>query len=206
MKLKKGHLFLILLLSLFLYSSLASFGVVEGMDNIDKPDNKDNKSNDMKDPKDPKDILPIRTNSSSVHSQNSMNGMYPQTSINGNDYEQNEYSNLKELNGLIKSVSLDDGRVIYSTPQNTINGIPGKNIPPGHEDLYILKSQVVPPVCPACPTTIINTTDSKKECPACPPCGRCPESSFECVKRPTYRADNPYLPVPVLSDFSAFGM
>ena len=31
------------------------------------------------------------------------------------------------------------------------NGIMGRDIPAGQEDLYVLKSQIVPPVCPACP-------------------------------------------------------
>ena len=49
----------------------------------------------------------------------------------------------------------------------------------------------------------------------CPPCGRCPEPSFECKKVPNYSSlsdidsdlsSNSGLPVPVLSDFSQFGM
>jgi hypothetical protein len=90
-------------------------------------------------------------------------------------------------------------------------GIPGSQIPPGQEDLYILKSQVVPPVCPVCPsiTSSSNSNDPDKEakCPPCAPCARCPEPSFECKKVPNYSAiDNQYLPQPVLSDFSTFGM
>lgn len=78
-------------------------------------------------------------------------------------------------------------------------------IPPGDEDLYILKSQIVPPVCPACPT--ISACPRQKPCSPCPPCARCPEPSFECKKVPNYAAnDDQYLPRPVLSDFSQFGM
>ena len=88
-------------------------------------------------------------------------------------------------------------------------GIPSSQIPPGQQDLYILKSQVVPPVCPVCPPTIVQsseTTDVTK-CPPCPPCARCPEPAFDCKKVPNYNAFNPdYMPVPVLSDFSGFGM
>jgi len=41
----------------------------------------------------------------------------------------------------------------------------------------------------------------------CPPCGRCPEPSFDCKKVPNYSSTNSeYLPVPVLNDFSQFGM
>ena len=88
-------------------------------------------------------------------------------------------------------------------------GIPRRMIPPGQEDLYILKSEVVPPVCPACPEPIIkcpNKTDPNK-IPPCPPCARCPEPAFDCKKVPNYSAFNPdYMPVPALSDFSSFGM
>jgi hypothetical protein len=88
-------------------------------------------------------------------------------------------------------------------------GIPASQIPAGQEDLYILKSQVVPPVCPVCPTISSSSNDPDKEakCPPCEPCGRCPEPSFECKKVPNYNAiDNQYLPQPVLNDFSTFGM
>jgi hypothetical protein len=99
-------------------------------------------------------------------------------------------------------------------------GIPKSRIPPGEEDLYILKSQVVPPVCPACPTS--SACPREKPCPACPPCARCPEPSITCKAVPNYSAanydngmsndgpfggmiNNQYIPVPVLNDFSTFG-
>lgn len=90
-----------------------------------------------------------------------------------------------------------------ATPINASNvnsqGIPKSQIAPGQEDLYILKSQVIPPVCPACPTTIVNTCNrphsgDNETCPPCPACARCPEPAFECKKVPTYRAANQYLP------------
>jgi hypothetical protein len=62
-------------------------------------------------------------------------------------------------------------------------------------------------------TTAAPVDSSEKSCvscpqPApCPPCGRCPEPSFECKKVPNYASTNSeYLPMPVLSDFSQFGM
>jgi hypothetical protein len=107
-------------------------------------------------------------------------------------------------------------------------GIPKSMIPRGQEDLYILKSEIVPPVCPACPSSSVCPTTGKKEkCPPCPACARCPEPSFECKKVPNYSSTGnnsysgsydatgsfnsstggaSYLPVPVLSDFSTFGM
>jgi len=99
----------------------------------------------------------------------------------------------------------DSSAYYNSLPQ----GIPRSLIPPGQEDLYILKSQVVPPVCPKCPDLIQKCPDNfdVTKCPPCPPCARCPEPSFTCEKVPNYRAFNPNtLPVPVLNDFSSFGM
>ena len=84
-------------------------------------------------------------------------------------------------------------------------GIPSNQIPLGSEDLYILKSQVVPPVCPACPACPIKILDKKVQ--PCPACARCPEPSFDCKKVPNYSSFNPdQMPVPVMSDFSSFGM
>jgi hypothetical protein len=89
-------------------------------------------------------------------------------------------------------------------------GIPASQIPSGQEDLYILKSQVVPPVCPVCPASKNNRNndpDGEPKCQPCPPCARCPEPSFECKKVPNYNAiNNSYLPQPIINDFSSFGM
>lgn len=158
MKLKAGHLFLILLLSLIFCCGLGGIkglGLVEGMENN-----------------------------------------------NGN-----------------KTITTNDGRSVTATHENTVLGIPKSQIPPGQEDLYILKTQIVTPVCPTSGslglnngniTSMTNGADiysDTSKCPPCPPCGRCPNtSSFECVKKPVYKPDNPYLPVPVLTSFSSFGM
>ena len=98
----------------------------------------------------------------------------------------------------------------YNPPGSNYNnslppGIPASQIPPGQEDLYILKSEIVPPVCPACPTSA--SCPRQEPCPPCPACARCPEPAFECKKVPNYNAINSdYLPAPVLNDFSQFGM
>jgi hypothetical protein len=82
-------------------------------------------------------------------------------------------------------------------------GIPYHQIPPGQEDLYILKSEIVPPVCPACN----NNATQNAQCPPCQPCQRCELPPFECKKVPNYSAiSDEYQPVPVLNDFSSFGM
>ena len=101
--------------------------------------------------------------------------------------------------------SYDSSAYYNSLPQ----GVSRSQIPAGEEDLYILKSQVIPPVCPACPNPIVQSSDSTdvEKCPPCPACMRCQESPYECKKVPTYKAFNQdYMPVPVLSDFSSFGM
>ena len=90
--------------------------------------------------------------------------------------------------------------------KNQPTGIPKSQIPHGNEHLYILKSQIVPPVCPRCPDVQV-CPKSEKKCPACPPCGRCPEPAFECKKVPNYnRKEGDYLPRPVLANFSQFGI
>jgi hypothetical protein len=97
----------------------------------------------------------------------------------------------------------------YDYSSSLPQGIPRSQIPSGQEDLYILKSQVVPPVCPVCPTISSSSNDPDKDvkCPPCPACARCPEPSFDCKKVPNYSViDNQFLPQPVISDFSTFGM
>lgn len=89
-------------------------------------------------------------------------------------------------------------------------GIPRSQIPAGQEDLYILKSEIVPPVCPACPTVICPEPEpfDQSKCGPCPPCARVRTDDFECKKVPNYKAaaQSDILPVPVVSDFSGFGM
>ena len=80
-----------------------------------------------------------------------------------------------------------------------------KDIPKGDEDLYILKSEIVPPVCPKCPDVEVCPKCGGKPCTPCPPCGRCPEPAFECKKVPNYSSTNQeYLPRPFLNSFSQF--
>jgi len=104
-----------------------------------------------------------------------------------------------------QGTNYDSSAYYNSLPQ----GVPRSQIPQGQEDLYILKTEVVPPVCPVCPPPIVQCPDKfdASKCPPCPPCARCPEPSFECKKVPNYSAFNPdIMPVPVLTNFSSFGM
>ena len=101
----------------------------------------------------------------------------------------------------------------YNPPGNSVTnpwmsalppGIPFSQIPPGDENLYILKTEIVPPVCPACN---VNASQNISQCPPCPAPARCKLPPFECKKVPNYSAlDDEYQPVPVLNDFSTFGM
>ena len=99
-----------------------------------------------------------------------------------------------------KYASVNSGN---STSSALPKGIPGSQIPKGSEDLYILKSEVIPPVCPACPT--VMDCPKQKKCQPCPPCARCPEPNFTCKKVPNYSApQNNSLPLPYLNSFSSF--
>jgi hypothetical protein len=105
--------------------------------------------------------------------------------------------------------SMTAGRSRHGSNQ----GIPASQIIPGQEDLYILKSEIVPPVCPACPAMQCNSSSGggggggEHKCPPCPPCARCPEPAFECKKVPNYSSGNDdVLPRPVLNSFSQFGL
>jgi hypothetical protein len=96
-----------------------------------------------------------------------------------------------------------------SSSSSSSNGIPRNQIPPGQEDMYILKSEIVPPICPACPAPICpdKKENDIKNCPACPPCARCPEPNFECKKVPSYMTmAASEMPMPMVNGYSTFGM
>lgn len=77
-------------------------------------------------------------------------------------------------------------------------GVRQHEIPSGDEDLYVLKSSIVPPVCPRCPQS--SACPRQKPCPPCPSCARCPEPAFTCKKVPNYSSeDKQYLPLPWVS-------
>ena len=94
----------------------------------------------------------------------------------------------------------------------------------GTEDQYMLKTQLVPPVCPTYPGSGVNGASAASSTtsttgapiqnqngpiPPCPACERCPEPDFDCKKVPNYSrtgGNGRNLPQPVLADFSGFGM
>ena len=126
-----------------------------------------------------------------------------------NDDDDNDDNNLNSYGNVNKYPNVENDNILMAGKKGKYNksssSVPGSQIPKGSEDLYILKSNVVPPVCPACPA--VTTCPTEKKCPPCPPCARCPEPAFECKKVPNYSGQNDsYLPQPVMSDFSQFGL
>lgn len=176
-------------------NSFSDQAIIENMENFEEDDNLKNNSEfaeklqNLKDKRD--DNLDI----------------YSSVPTTGQDTHYNSaYSNSNNLSDIIYT---DNGGEILATPQNTVMGVPKNKIPPGQEDLYILKSEIVPPVCPACPPVIVDKNLIKdKPPPPCPPCERCPEPSFTCKKVPNYESKrtNDTLPKPLLNDFSQFAM
>jgi hypothetical protein len=103
----------------------------------------------------------------------------------------------------------------YDYSSSEPQGVSRSNIPEGDEDLYMLKSQIVPPVCPACPgcgttnkTLNINSSSNSEKCQPCPACARCPKPAFDCKKVPNYKTiDDSFLPSPVMNTaYTTYGM
>jgi len=199
MKVSPLQLFLVLLLGLLLCSMLTHGNVIEGLAH-DRRERSDVKKNF-----DP--TAPARARDRVLFNDHTTIGSNPLALDEG---ERGSNPLLLDEGDSQPPRPLDDGD---SPPQAIIRprhhehplGIPRSQIPAGDEDLYILKSEIVPPVCPACPTAAV--CPRQKPCPPCPPCARCPEPAFECKKVPNYRNNSDmYLPRPVLADFSQFGM
>ena len=203
MKLKKIQLFLILLTTLL--AGAAGLVITEGLANKEDVDTWRNSSRDNFDSESYKSNY--RANKAGFlgrdprsETVNTVNRKSPFTTLT-NDFEND--SNVNKIPKMTYSPNISSS-TSNSMPELPA-GITRKQIPKGDDDLYILKSEVVPPVCPACPQS--SSCPRQKPCRPCPPCGRCPEPAFECKKVPNYSSsDNQYLPRPVLNDFSSFGM
>ena len=217
MKLTKIHIFLILLLALVLCSTLGMCYGQEGFSNgsedmrnyknysdynkakwqSDK-DTKDSKYNkDSKDSKDNKDNKCNTDNDGDLNSGNPNDRANMNTSkTKYSKYNTDDNSNVDKLSVFDSVAKGKMNGSMYNVKETTMNqddskGIPRNRIPQGQEDLYILKSQIVPPICPACPSVNCNSSSSGidvKKCPPCPPCARCPEPAFECKKVPNYNS------------------
>lgn len=225
MKMDGVHIFIILMLALICSSCLGSF-MREGYENSNE-----NKEQDQMMNPDPENNS--KTENQRFSNYDDMNRNLDQETIeysdsklakgkktgphrSNEDYndDDNDDNNINSYGNVNKYPNVEGdnilmagkGRGKMSSSNSNSNYVSRSQIPPGDEDLYILKSQVVPPVCPACPP-VMACPSSKEKCPPCPPCARCPEPAFECKKVPNYSGQNDsYLPQPVMSDFSQFGL
>jgi len=187
MKLQKIHLFIILLLALVFCGCLGGF-LQEGMSSSRRT------------------YTGSEGNSATVTT-----GPDGNTLVTGQTYDNSEQDNYSSntytgpAGNSATVMSGTNGSAVVATNNNSSSGIAYSDIPAGQQDLYILKSQIVPPVCPACPPA--SACPRQEACPPCPACERCPEPAFECKKVPNYASSNDnFLPRPVMADFSQFGM
>lgn len=225
MKMDGVHIFIILMLALMCSSCLGSF-MREGYENSNE--NKyPNVEQDQMNP-DPEDNSKFKNQHFSNYDDMYRNldqetveysdsklakgkKIGPHRSKEDYNDDDNEDNNINSYGNVNKYPNVEYDNILMAgrgkMSSSNSNYVSHSQIPPGDEDLYILKSQVVPPVCPACPAVTTCPTSEQKKCPPCPPCARCPEPAFECKKVPNYSGQNDsYLPQPVMSDFSQFGL
>jgi hypothetical protein len=221
MKINGVHIFIILMLTLMCSSCLGSF-MREGYENSNEnkypnveneninPDPEDNskyKNQHFSDYDDMYKNLDRETieYSNSKLAKNKKIGPHRSKEDYNNDNDHDDDNNLNSYGNVNKYPNVENDNILMAGKGNKKNASKSQ-IPPGSEDLYILKSEIVPPVCPACPA-VTTCPSTKEKCPPCPPCARCPEPAFECKKVPNYSGQNDsYLPQPVMSDFSQFGL
>ena len=221
MKMDGVHIFIILMLALMCSSCLGSF-MREGYENSNQeqdqtmnPDPEDNSKvknqhfSNYDDMYRNLDQETVEYSDSKLAKGKKIGPHRSKEDYNDDDNEDNNinsYGNVNKYPNVEYDNILMAGKSGGKMSNSNSNHVSRSQIPPGDEDLYILKSQVVPPVCPACPP-VMACPSSKEKCPPCPPCARCPEPAFECKKVPNYSGQNDsYLPQPVMSDFSQFGL
>ena len=115
---------------------------------------------------------------------------------NLNPYQSNELLPNNPMSNSLTGGPMPGTLNELSTSSNDENneGIPFSQIPSGSENLYVLKSKIVPPVCPRCPDIDMKKIKAelgKAKCPPCPACARCPDQPFTCKKVPNYKHMNP---------------
>lgn len=147
------------------------------------------------------------TYNSNAENINNYDVYQPYDGVSATSYTGPAGNSVTKVNGpagnSVTAVNTNNNDYYNSLPE----GIYRNQIPSGEEDKYILKSQVVPPVCPKCPDVQCSSSFDETKCRPCPACERCPEPNFSCEKVPNYNAFNSKtMPLPVLSDFSNFGM
>ena len=185
MKLQKIHIFLILLLSLTF--CCVGFSVFEGVENMDKKDSSggEKKSGGTAGRMGRRDRL---KNVKVIHDYDPFGNDPKKKKKTGDPASPDEMTE----KGILKFLTGKDGQV---------EKIPSTE---GDDELYVLKSQIVPPVCPKCPD--VKKCDASKNCPSCPAPKRCPAKPFECKMVPKW--SDPRLsktePKPVLNSFDTF--
>lgn len=80
---------------------------------------------------------------------------------------------------LILLFSLQANKTVHEYFENKIENKPKLN------SNSVLKTEIVPPVCPKCPD-VIQTCEKYDNPPPCPPCARCPKPDYECKMVPKY--------------------
>ena len=194
MKLNKLHLFLIVIFVL-LASSLG-FSMVEYFQSEIQPENEALKKGDSYDPFDNGNYSSIIGDLEDVIIPERRKRKKHHHDENGN-HNDGKKCNKKSSESDEDNSSNDSGNDSGNGSSNNFNPDPSK---------YILKSEIVPPVCPKCPDS--RTCPRQKPCPPCAPCARCPEPSFTCKKVPNYSVStvgtNNILPIPQLNSFAAF--
>lgn len=207
-KLTKFYLFLILLAVLILSSLgikvLEGMNIIEGNSNMDDSSlaltaggeeaGPDNNGNDAGDGSEYNPFGNSESNEMSDMMQGDNNAGNPEDGDITGDYDDTTFQ--PDLRVTFQNSNPSKSKLSY----NSKHGVTKDEIPPGQEHLYILKSQVVPPVCPKCPDVSSGGGGGGKGgkgcgdcCPKPPPCPRpqrCPEPAFTCKKVPNYSAAN----------------
>ena len=193
-KLNKLHLFLIVIFALI--ASSLGFSMFEYFQSEIQPENEALKKGNKYDPFDNGNydcivgdlediIIPERRKRKHHHD------------ANGNHHKSNGNHHKSHKKHHESTNDEEGGDETQNRSEDPFNPDPSK---------YILKSEIVPPVCPKCPDS--RSCPRPKPCPACPPCARCPEPSFTCKKVPNYSVStvgtNNILPMPQLNSFAAF--
>ena len=157
----------------------------EGLATRERKDHKENKEDAMRQFKENNDSVKMMPLEDDVNNKNGLIGPGGEQWIFGPGGEQqrqprqpgesegeyidqihDEYANNYNKNG--SNDDVDDVRENRprrrdrSSPHYNPNGIPRSQIPEGNEDLYILKSQIVTPVCPVCPPVVSCSKDKEK--------------------------------------------
>jgi hypothetical protein len=216
MKLTNLHIFLIILLALVLCSTLGgNCGAKEGYQNnsesqqnkryhryggshgYDKHLDDENTKEGMDDGNGDDLNVGDGSDNSGMYSESNKRHNYKHSDYNNAYCRERQNDNMFDsvstgsINGSIftSSNSYNDNEIQGKHHRGKHHGVPRNQIPEGDDDLYILKSQIVPPICPACPKCPSVNCDDKcgsNKCPPCPACARCPEPQFECKKVPNY--------------------